>query len=92
MVNQKFLLKHGVGPGTIYTVQAVSSIKKDLYFSLTNNDRKREFTFESRQSFIELKKIILTPLSRALVITLATVSYQAVRAPLSNPVNSLRTE
>lgn len=28
----------------------------------------------------------------ALVITLATVSYQAVRAALSNPVNSLRTE
>lgn len=28
----------------------------------------------------------------ALLITLATVSYQAVRAALSNPVNSLRTE
>jgi putative ABC transport system permease protein len=28
----------------------------------------------------------------ALVITLVTVSYQAVRAALANPVNSLRTE
>jgi uncharacterized membrane protein YdcZ (DUF606 family) len=28
----------------------------------------------------------------ALVITLATVSFQAVKAALANPVNSLRTE
>jgi len=28
----------------------------------------------------------------ALVITLATVSFQAVKAALTNPVNSLRTE
>jgi Fic family protein len=62
MVTQKLLEKHGLGAGTNYSVQIVSTIKKDLLFTLTNKDRKKEFTLTSRQSFVKLKKIILAPL------------------------------
>ena len=61
MVTQKFLDKHGVGPGTNYTVEKMNPEKKDLLFILTNKERKKEFTFMHRHSFIELKKIILQP-------------------------------
>jgi len=62
MVMQNLLEKHGIGAGTNYTVQLISTIKKDLLFTLTNTNRKKEFTLTSRRSFIELKKIILAPL------------------------------
>ena len=62
MVAQKLLEKHGIGAGTNYTVQAISRVKKDLFFTLTNKDRRKEFVLTSRQSFVELKKIILAPL------------------------------
>ncbi len=62
MIVQNFLQKHGVGAGTNYTIEKVSSLKKDLLFTLTNKERRKEFTFSHRHSYIELKKIILAPL------------------------------
>lgn len=62
MVTQKLLEKHGLGAGINYTVQTISMVKKDLFFKLTNKNRKKEFALTSRQSFVELKKIILAPL------------------------------
>jgi Fic family protein len=61
MVTQKLLDKHGIGAGTNYTIQSISMVKKDLLFTLTSADRKKEFSLSSRQSFVELKKIILAP-------------------------------
>ena len=61
MVSQKLLDKHGIGAGTNYTTQHVSMIKKDLVFTLSHDNRKKEFALTSRQSFVELKKVILVP-------------------------------
>lgn len=61
MVSQKFLQKHGIGIGTNYTAETMDPVKTDLLFTLTSKDRKKEFTFMNRQSFIELKKILLAP-------------------------------
>lgn len=62
MVTQKLLQKHGIGAGTNYTIEAINAVKNDLLFVLTNTKRTKEFTFTTRQSFVELKKIILAPL------------------------------
>jgi Fic family protein len=62
MVTQKLLEKHGTGAGTNYRAQVTSIVKNDLVFTLTSQNRKKEFTLTSRQSFVELKKIILSPL------------------------------
>ncbi len=62
MVNQKILVKHGVGAGTNYSIEHLSSVKTDLLFTLTNTERKKVFTLMSRRSYLEIKKIILIPL------------------------------
>jgi hypothetical protein len=62
MVTQKLLQKHGIGAGTNYMIETINAVKSDLLFVLTNTERKKEFTFTTRQSFVELKKIILVPL------------------------------
>ncbi|MEQ9591562.1 MAG: Fic family protein [Cyclobacteriaceae bacterium] len=62
MVTRKFLQKHGIGAGTNYTVEKINAYKSDLLFVLTNNIRKKEFTFMHRHAYIELKKIVLAPL------------------------------
>jgi len=62
MVVNKSLRKHGVGGGTNYVVEDILSIRKDLVFRLTNTEREKEFTFTNTNSFVKIKKIILTPL------------------------------
>ncbi len=62
MVKQSLLEKHGIGAGTNYTTRKVCAVKNDLLFMLTSEERKKVFTLISRQSYIELKKIILAPL------------------------------
>ncbi|HVB02086.1 MAG TPA: Fic family protein [Chitinophagaceae bacterium] len=62
MVTNKFLNKYGKGAGTNYSVEAIAPIKKDLVLRLTNNERQKEFTIMNASSFIEITKIILTPL------------------------------
>ena len=62
MVANKYLRRQGVGAGTNYSIENKVSIKKDLVFRLTNAERKKEFLVKYSSSFIEIKKIILTPL------------------------------
>ena len=62
MVENKTVLKYGTGAGTNYIVEKQSPLKKDLMFQLTNANRKKEFLLMSPSSFVEIKKIILTPL------------------------------
>jgi len=62
MVENKLISKHGIGAGTNYVVEPINPIRKDLMFELTNNNRTKEFLLINRNSFIEIKRIILTPL------------------------------
>ncbi|MHB1921337.1 MAG: Fic family protein [Chitinophagaceae bacterium] len=62
MFTNKFLNKYGIGAGTNYSVETIAPIKKDLALKLTNSIRQKEFILLNASSFIELKKIILTPL------------------------------
>ncbi len=62
MVKSKLLLVHGAGAGTSYTIEGNSNIQKDLAMRFTNDERKKEFILKTPSSFIEIKKVILTPL------------------------------
>ena len=62
MLEKKIIVKHGVGKGTNYTAENTNSVKNDLIFILKDGVRKKEFLLMNSTSFIEIKKIILTPL------------------------------
>ena len=62
MLEKKIIVKHGVGKGTNYTAENTNSVKNDLMFILKDGDRKKGFLLMNSISFIEIKKIILTPL------------------------------
>ncbi len=62
MVKNKTVLKYGIGAGTNYLAEKTSPLKTDLMFQLTNANREKEFLLMSPGSFVEIKKIILTPL------------------------------
>jgi Fic family protein len=62
MLERKLLVKHGTGKGTNYTVETIQKIKKDLMFTLTGKDKKKEFLLMNSISLIEIKKILLVPL------------------------------
>lgn len=62
MVKNKLLVMHGAGAGTNYSIEGTASIKKDAAMRFTNTDRKKEITLVNQGSFIEIKKIILTPI------------------------------
>ncbi len=62
MVEKKLLVKHGIGKGTNYTVEALQKTKQDLMFTLKNNNRRWEFLLMNSISFIEIRKILLVPL------------------------------
>jgi Fic family protein len=62
MVQNKLVLKYGIGAGTNYLAEKTSPVKRDLMFQLTNANRKKEFLLMSPGSFVEIKDIILTPL------------------------------
>jgi DNA-binding Lrp family transcriptional regulator len=62
MVENKVLLKYGAGAGTNYIAEIVSPLKTGLMFKLSNSMRKTEFNFMHSGSYIEITKIILTPL------------------------------
>jgi len=62
MVGNKQIIKYGAGAGTNYLAEKTNPIKSDLMFQLTDAGRKKEFLLMNSSSFVEIKKIILTPL------------------------------
>ncbi len=62
LVENKLIIKYGIGPGTNYVVENQNTLKTGLMFQLTDGMRKKEFTLLNSSSYIEINKIILTPL------------------------------
>ena len=61
MVEGKFLMKYGAGIGTNYTTEKLTEIKSNIVVTLTDKEPKKEFILKNKHSFLEIKKIILTP-------------------------------
>lgn len=61
MTAAKFLAKYGSGTGTNYTTEKLIQIKNNVAMNFTNENKTQEFRLKNRHSFIEIKKIILTP-------------------------------
>ena len=62
MVKNKMLAIFGAGASTNYSIEGTASIKKDAAMRFTNTERKKEILLLNQGSFIEIKKILLTPL------------------------------
>jgi Fic family protein len=62
LVKSKLLAINGAGAGTSYTIEGGATIEKDLAMRFTNAERKKQFLLKNPGSFIEIKKLILTPL------------------------------
>ncbi|MBX9851248.1 MAG: Fic family protein [Cytophagaceae bacterium] len=61
MVAGKFLMKHGTGAGTNYTTEKLQQVRTDRVVTFTDKEISKEFILKNKHSFIEIKKIILTP-------------------------------
>ena len=61
MVVSKLLQKHGIGAGTNYSIEEIITAKKDLLMTFTDAERSKEFLMKNYSSFINIKKIILSP-------------------------------
>lgn len=61
MVENKLLIKYGIGAGTNYLLEA-NPLKTGMMFQLTNRNRKKQFLLISPGSFIEIKDLVLEPL------------------------------
>ncbi len=62
LVAMRNLIVHGAGRGTSYSIAATDLVKRDITIRLTNEERKKEFTLPQMGSFIQIKKIVMTPL------------------------------
>lgn len=62
MVARKFIIKQGVGKGTNYAISNVLSVKEDQFFYLKNQELTKEFLLMNSDSFVSIKRIVLTPL------------------------------
>jgi Fic family protein len=62
LVERKIILKSGAGAGTNYLAEIKSPVKKDLMFQLSSKNKSSEFILKHQSNFVEIKKIILTPL------------------------------
>jgi Fic family protein len=62
MVERTLLVKHGIGKGTNYTVETLQKTKRDLMFTLSNDNRRQQFLLMNSISLLEIKKILLVPL------------------------------
>ncbi|MCU0431503.1 MAG: Fic family protein [Cytophagaceae bacterium] len=61
MTSGKFLRKYGSGVGTNYVADNLNKVQTDVAMILKNDDRKKEFVLKNKHSFLEIKKILLTP-------------------------------
>lgn len=61
MLEGKFIAKYGKGVGTNYTTEKLTKIKSNAAITLTYHEPKKEFILKNKHSFLEIKKIILTP-------------------------------
>ncbi|MGL5892088.1 MAG: Fic family protein, partial [Bacteroidia bacterium] len=61
MTAAKFLAKYGSGVGTNYTTENLMKIKNNIVMNFISENRSQEFHLKSKHTFIEIKKIILTP-------------------------------
>lgn len=61
MTAGKFLAKYGLGTGTNYTTEKLTQIKRNVLMTYTDKTRSHDFQLKNKYSFIEVKKVILTP-------------------------------
>lgn len=61
MVEGRFLMKYGTGIGTNYTTEKLTEIKSNIALTLTDKEPQKDFFLKNKHSFLEIKKIILTP-------------------------------
>lgn len=61
MTAGKFLAKYGSGTGTNYTTEKLTQIKSNVAMIFTNTALSHEFQLKNKHSFLEIKKVILTP-------------------------------
>jgi Fic family protein len=62
LVAARNLIVHGAGRGTTYSIVATTLIKHDVTILLTNAERIKEFVLPQLGSYVQIKKIVLTPL------------------------------
>ncbi|MFN8250275.1 MAG: winged helix-turn-helix domain-containing protein [Ferruginibacter sp.] len=62
LVSMRNLIVHGAGRGTSYSIAATDLIKRDVTIRLTNKERMKEITLGQLGSFLQIKKIVFTPL------------------------------
>ena len=61
LTNSKFVIQHGVGKGTNYTIMQEIKIQKNVIMKLTLDEPKQERILTHRSHFIEINKILLRP-------------------------------
>lgn len=62
LVENKVIARHGIGAGTNYVVEDQAVERTGRMFKLTDRNRNAEFTLRTGNSYLEIYKIILTPL------------------------------
>lgn len=61
MIADKIISKNGTGTGTNYTAERNVKVKSDLLMKFSSQETEKVFTLTNKHTFIEIKKIILTP-------------------------------
>ncbi len=61
LTTSKFVIQHGVGKGTNYTITQEIKIQKNVIMKFTNEQPKQERLLTHRSHFIEINKIMLRP-------------------------------
>lgn len=62
MVGNKLIEVSGAGAGTHYMITGTGVMKKNLAMVFNHQQRKKEMVLKNQASFIEIRKIVLTPL------------------------------